>query len=67
MKRNENIVELTKYVNLLHEATFFNYDFMKKQAINQININFPDIAREVLDEWCKRYPDGGLTFRRNVF
>lgn len=67
MKRNGNIVELTKYVNLLHEATFFNYDFMKKQAINQININFPDIAREVLDEWCKRYPDGGPTFHRSVF
>ena len=67
MRQKDYIVELTKYVNLLHEATFFNYDFMKKQAINQINIHFPDIAREVLDEWCKRYPDSGLTFHRSVF
>ena len=67
MRQKDYIVELTKYVNLLHEATFFNYDFMKKQAINQINIHFPDIAREVLDEWRKRYPDSGLTFHRSVF
>ena len=67
MEQKDYIVELTKYVNLLHEATFFNYDFMKKQAINQINIHFPDIAREVLDEWRKRYPDSGLTFHRSVF
>ena len=57
MRHKDYIVELTKYVNLLHEATFFNYDFMKKQAINQINNKFPDIAKEVLDEWYKQYQD----------
>ena len=67
MEQKDYIVKLTKYVNLLHEATFFNYDFMRKQAINQINIHFPDIAREVLDEWRKRYPDSGLKFHRSVF
>ena len=33
MNRKDTIPELTKYVNLLYKATFFNYDFMKKQAI----------------------------------
>ena len=67
MKQKDYIVELTKYVNLLHEATFFNYDFMKKQAINQINNKFPDIAKEVLSEWRKLYPDEKLTFHNSVF
>ena len=67
MRQKDYIVELTKYVNLLHEATFFNYDFMKKQALNQINNKFPDIAREVLGEWRKQYPDEKLTFHNSVF
>ena len=59
MRKKDYIADLTKYVNMLHEASFFNYDFMKKQAIHQINNNFPDIAKEVLGEWRKRYPDDG--------
>ena len=59
MSEKDYIDDLTKYVNMLHEASFFNYEFMKKQAIHQINNNFPDIAKEVLGEWRKRYPDGG--------
>ena len=60
MRKKDYIDDLTKYVNMLHEASFFNYDFMKKQTIHQINNNFPDIAKEVLGEWRKRYPDGGV-------
>ena len=67
MNRKDTIPELTKYVNLLYKATFFNYDFMKKQAINQINLSFPDIAEEVRDEWCRQYPHGGLTYHQSVF
>ena len=67
MNRKDIVPELKKYVNLLYKATFFNYDFMKKQVINQINLSFPDIAREVQDEWCKQYPHGGLTYHPSVF
>ena len=67
MNRKDIVPELKKYVNLLYKATFFNYDFMKKQTINQINLNFPDIAKEVQDEWHKQYPHGGLTYHQSVF
>ncbi len=56
MIKTDNLQDLVKFQNLLREASFFNDNFMKKQAIGQIHKSFPDIADEVDREWYRRYP-----------
>lgn len=67
MEKKDNLQNWLQYQKLLREASLSNNEFMKKQAIDQINRNSPDVANEVSREWYRRYSREGLISRRSVF
>ena len=67
MEKKDNLQNWLQYQKLLREASLSNNEFMKKQAIDQINRNSPDVANEVSREWCRRYSREELISRRSVF
>ena len=67
MEKNDNLQNWLQYQKLLREASLSNNEFMKKQAIDQINRNSPDVANEVSREWYRRYSREELISRRSVF
>ena len=67
MEKKDNLQNWLQYQKLLREASLSNNEFMKKQAIDQINRNSPDVANEVSREWYRRYSREELISRRSVF
>ena len=67
MEKKDNLQNWLQYQKLLREASLSNNEFMKKQAIDQINRNSPDVANEVSREWYRRYSSEELISRRSVF
>lgn len=67
MEKKDNLQNWLQYQKLLREASLSNNEFMKKQAIDQINRNSSDIANEVNREWYRRYSREELISRRSVF
>ena len=67
MEKKDNLQNWLQYQKLLREASLSKNEFMKKQAIDQINRNSPDVANEVSREWYRRYSREELISRRSVF
>ena len=67
MAMKGNIQNLVQCQNLLRDVCFSGDNFKKKLAIYQINNILPDIANEVIDEICKRYPNDDIVIVNNAF
>ena len=67
MDKKDSLKDLLQFQKLLHEASFSNNEFMKKQVIDRINRYFPNVANEVSSEWYRRYSKEELIFHDSVF
>ena len=67
MIKNDCLQELGNFQRLLYRASLFNNELMKKQAIDQINRTFPDIADEVIRMWSILYPNEKFIIHDSVY
>jgi hypothetical protein len=67
MIKNDCLQELGNFQGLLYRASLFNNELMKKQAIDQINRTFPDIADEVIRMWSILYPNEKFIIHDSVY